>query len=184
MPRATSRAKLGPERTATGWPLAQLLRDQLRHADRATRSRGPWSRSRQSRSRRAWTRRAAITCRMPCDGTAAMTTARRVQRRLQRRRGGDSRCEADPRKVGSVFAGARDLVHQRGIASPQPHVVADALAMHRERRAPAAGSENGDLLVHRRRPMRRSVPAAILRRLARWRNRMSMPLPAAATRTG
>src|SRR5690606_19319893 len=58
---------------------------------------------------------------------------------------------------------------ERAIAPPQPHLVAVAREVNRERGAPASAAEHADA-GHAGSPRRRSVRLSSRRRLPRWRN--------------
>ena len=78
---------------------------------------------------------------------------------LDRRGGTDAVDERDARQIVGVLARLGERRDQRGIAAPQPHVVAEARQVHGERRAPAAGAENGDRVHGDQIASGRSVPA-------------------------
>src|SRR6185503_19766256 len=88
------------------------------------------------------------------------------------------------REVDRVGASRHHLVDQGGVARPQPHLVPEAPEMHRERRAPAAGAEDGDPAHYTRTPRRCSVPVRSRRTFERWRKTISAAAEAAATTIG
>src|SRR6185503_3433724 len=106
-----------------------------------------------------------------------------VERLLEIRRDLQSGRERDVGEVDRVGAARAEVRDERGVASPQPRVVAGAYQVHGERGAPPAGAEYRD---HRRSPIRRSVPAMSRDRLSRcrWTTRMAASVAPAATGAG
>src|SRR5690606_13273039 len=97
---------------------------------------------------------------------------------------GDAGRQVDSREVDLVAAAALQLRRKRGIARPQPDGVSHAGQVHGQRRAEAAGADDGDAAHEITRcPSRRSLPASSRARLPRWRNSTSAPAAPAASTT-
>ena len=80
-------------------------------------------------------------------GSRATESPTRRARRPSRASARDSVTETlsgkpDARQIHRVRAARRHVFHERAVARPEPHVVADASQVHRQRRAPAAGAED------------------------------------------
>ncbi len=183
MPLATSDAKLGPDRTATGHasPTASPSSCDMR-------SNVPSSSplvvltivAPDGREGRA----ASITCRRPCDGTATMMSSAPSSALAEIACCGDRRRQFDSRQVDRIFTPPLDFGRQRSVASPQPHVMAGEREMRGERRAEAAGAEDRHSPHDVTRwPIRRSDPSRKRPILDRCRKTISAPTAAAVAVT-
>ena len=177
LPAAISRARFGPDRTATGRP-GQLVGDDLAHPGvgvllDALHDRQDGHAIGQVRTQ-APERRAEVRRR---DGReiepVRLGQVRVVGRDAQVRR------ERDAGQVVRVLAPVRELLGRLGAVGPEAHRALCVGEHDRQRRSPRPGADHPDLVAHASEDSRGLTPGIARRARAGWR---SVPRPGDRTR--